>query len=450
MGFDPGRLTVVDRHDRIAKNSVVLEVVRAFVTRDDALVCMIDAGDAVLGRRAIEELSNRASLYRADVIIGKELSASRLAFAGKPSVDLIAPRRDPTTLGDGIRAARRYLLDALDLRDTQIPRRTETEPNTFLRLSRSYTWVEDPRLLTLMVPVVELSKNPVLVDGFHLWRPSEPDRPDVPLRALLRDRPAKVEGDFVRGRKRFAPNLRRIEIDITYDCNLKCVACNRSCTQAPTREGMTLSQIRDFVAESIELGRRWEVINILGGEPTIHPDFLEIVTVLLRDYVDTFSPETRLQITSNGFGLKVRQRLDALPVHPRLHVNRDSFKDSPKVPYFTPFNDAPVDDPAFAGADYTRGCWVTSYCGIGLNHLGYFPCAVAGGIERVLGAEAGATTLATLEPVLPRALDTYCRLCGNFKHYESSRGEFVPRSEKDVCDEPVMSRSWEELYARRR
>jgi hypothetical protein len=115
-----------------------------------------------------------------------------------------------------------------------------------------------------------------------------------------------------------------------------------------------------------------------------------------------------------------------------------------------PFNDAPVDDPAFAGADYRKGCWVTSYCGIGLNHLGYFPCAVAGGIERILGTGLSVRSLAEVDASIAERLDTYCRLCGNFKHYARSRGDFTPRSEKDVCETPVISPSWAGLYAQRR
>jgi MoaA/NifB/PqqE/SkfB family radical SAM enzyme len=73
------------------------------------------------------------------------------------------------------------------------------------------------------------------------------------------------------------PNLNQIEIDITYECNLKCINCNRSSTQAPIKEGMTLEQIENFVRESVELNKKWKLINLLGGEPSIHKDFLEIV-----------------------------------------------------------------------------------------------------------------------------------------------------------------------------
>jgi len=68
-------------------------------------------------------------------------------------------------------------------------------------------------------------------------------------------------------------NLSMIEIDITYACNLRCYNCNRSCTQAPTVERMTVDQIKKFVEESKASNLQWKRIRILGGEPTLHPDF---------------------------------------------------------------------------------------------------------------------------------------------------------------------------------
>ena len=45
----------------------------------------------------------------------------------------------------------------------------------------------------------------------------------------------------------FGPRYRRsrdrIDIDITWECNLNCFHCNRSCQQAPTEEMMTVKQV---------------------------------------------------------------------------------------------------------------------------------------------------------------------------------------------------------------
>jgi MoaA/NifB/PqqE/SkfB family radical SAM enzyme len=49
----------------------------------------------------------------------------------------------------------------------------------------------------------------------------------------------------------------KIEIDITYKCNLRCANCNRSSAQAPSEERMTVAQIEKFVKESVDNGIRY-------------------------------------------------------------------------------------------------------------------------------------------------------------------------------------------------
>jgi uncharacterized radical SAM superfamily Fe-S cluster-containing enzyme len=106
--------------------------------------------------------------------------------------------------------------------------------------------------------------------------------------------------------------LRRIEIDITYVCNLTCPNCNRSCGQAPTGERMTLDQIDLFVKESISKSIKWERIRLLGGEPTLHPDFFEIISLLIS-YRNTFSNDTVIEVSTNGYGKKVESIIAKIP-----------------------------------------------------------------------------------------------------------------------------------------
>ena len=58
----------------------------------------------------------------------------------------------------------------------------------------------------------------------------------------------------------------RIELDITWLCNLTCPHCNRSCPQAPTTEHLSLEDIARFLDESKARNLRWEQIRVLGGE----------------------------------------------------------------------------------------------------------------------------------------------------------------------------------------
>jgi hypothetical protein len=69
----------------------------------------------------------------------------------------------------------------------------------------------------------------------------------------------------------------RASIDITYSCNLRCYNCNRSCQQDPSDDGMSLDQVHHFLEESQARRVQWRLINVAGGEPTNHPQVLEIM-----------------------------------------------------------------------------------------------------------------------------------------------------------------------------
>ena len=108
---------------------------------------------------------------------------------------------------------------------------------------------------------------------------------------------------------------------------------------------------------------------------------------------------------------------------------------------------APKDEVNASLHDYKKGCWVTSYCGIGLNHLGYFACGVAGGIERVLQTNKGIKRLQEVETtLLQEQLHDFCQWCGNFSAYAGNQGDFMDRAEKDSAPKRAMSDSWKEIY----
>jgi molybdenum cofactor biosynthesis enzyme MoaA len=97
-------------------------------------------------------------------------------------------------------------------------------------------------------------------------------------------------------------------IDITYVCNLSCYNCNRSVgqRQAPTKDRMTVDQIKKFISESIAMNYTWNMIRILGGEPAVHPDALEIMR-LLCEYRAQHAPKCTILFVTNGYGEKVKR-----------------------------------------------------------------------------------------------------------------------------------------------
>jgi len=229
-----------------------------------------------------------------------------------------------------------------------------------------------------------------------------------------------------------------IEIDITYACNLSCFNCNRSVRQAPGGDRVTVEQIEKFLKESVDKGVMWRRVRLLGGEPTVHPQFFEIVA-LLTDYRRRHSPKMLLAVHTNGYGDKVGAVLDRLP--PDIKVVSTAKTGVRNL--FYPFNLAPRDSGLHRWVDYSMGCRVPQHCGTGLNAYGYYPCAVAAGIDRVIGLDIGRKELPDRDDLMAEELRQLCQWCGNFRLGGYNKWE-------GLVDFEVMSSSWKDAYERYR
>lgn len=209
---------------------------------------------------------------------------------------------------------------------------------------------------------------------------------------------------------RWRRSTTRIEIDLTYLCNMACNDCNRSITQAPSDQHLTVQDIEKFIEQSISAKANWHQIRLLGGEPTLHPDFAHIVT-LLRAYRSAHRPDCKIEVISNGYGSRVMRTLEALPEDIAV-VNTAKLSNDQAVHHA--FNYAPCDRVDHAKSDFANGCFVTEYSGVGLTPLGYYHCAVAGGIDRIFGKDLGQPDLPAAEDQMRPQMADLCRLCGHF------------------------------------
>jgi hypothetical protein len=250
---------------------------------------------------------------------------------------------------------------------------------------------------------------------------------------------------------KYIRNQELIEIDITYACNLKCFNCNRSCTQAPTEQKMNLEQIYKFVNESIRNKIQWKTIRILGGEPSLHSQLLLILD-LLTEYRKDFSHQTMIQLVTNGFGKEVNHRLSQVSSGITIE---NSYKISRIQTQFSPFNLAPIDLAQFKDYDFSGGCWIASVCGIGLTPFGYYPCAIAGGIDRIFGFDKGRKNLPDPDDGMLDLFSMFCRFCGHFLENQRPLSHEKPNyvaehSEKDEailkteCE--ILSPTWITAY----
>jgi sulfatase maturation enzyme AslB (radical SAM superfamily) len=194
---------------------------------------------------------------------------------------------------------------------------------------------------------------------------------------------------------------------------------------------MSLKQIDKFVNESIELNWEWQAIHILGGEPTLHPQFFKLLDIIKR-YKD-FNPNCYIELWTNGCGEKVNKILSKLP--PWIK-EVSSEKTSNDVKKFHSYNIAPIDLKKYKKADFTKGCWITEICGIGLTRYGYYPCGAGAAVDRIFGFNIGIKTLLEVNDINLRCqLNLLCRYCGHFKE-----------PPKALLVEEKMSASWIKAY----
>lgn len=225
----------------------------------------------------------------------------------------------------------------------------------------------------------------------------------------------------------YLPNLQKIELEITTNCNLLCKCCDRRCSQAPAKEKMSLAQIQHFVDESIQLNYRWNSISILGGEPALHPDLEEIIQIL-KKYGDKF-PDCNLSLVTNYHGKGVIQTIDKIshliPVIKRPKTNNPE--------WFNNIDLAPVDFGKMAFS-----CNITHECGLGLTPQGYFPCGAGASIARVLDMDIGIKSLADVDQTTLRSiLRRVCMYCGHCLA-------------KKVTENDSVSPFWEQAYQKYR
>ncbi len=234
----------------------------------------------------------------------------------------------------------------------------------------------------------------------------------------------------------FRRNRHRIGIALTYACNLRCYNCDESSAQAPANTQMTVKQIRHFVEESVAARHRWDIIEIAGGEPTLHKDFRRILDII-REYRNCHSPNTVIKVLTNGAGQKVKQILSRVPRDVVVLNSEKEGKQQIELKHST-FNVAPEDVEQYKDVDFRNACEWTVKCGTGLGPTGYYHCPVAAGMDRIFGWNVGRQVLPSVEDSMEDLAERFCRKCGYFfRHAEY----------KQPLDKPRISPTWRRAYA---
>lgn len=197
-----------------------------------------------------------------------------------------------------------------------------------------------------------------------------------------------------------------LTLDITYHCNFACINCNRlSNAKNKPRNNLSFEDIKLILINLTKNNNPLKSITISGGEPTVHPEFLKIVT-LVGKYCEKFNIFFKLNTNGGKTFLKIK---DKLP--PNIHVLNSSKQNN--TPFHYKFTLAPIDFGVYDPED--NPCRESISCGRTLNKNGYFVCPSAAAIDNFLNLNLGISGYenATEENLRNRAKDI-CKYCGTY------------------------------------
>ena len=114
-------------------------------------------------------------------------------------------------------------------------------------------------------------------------------------------------------------------LEITESCNLSCNQCFAGSTKNPGSL-ITLGEVERRLENLLECEGKAEVVQISGGEPTVHPDLIEIIKL-----VKSFDVQS-VMLNTNGLKIAedpelVEQLAQIGPSKPSIYLQFDGFND---------------------------------------------------------------------------------------------------------------------------
>lgn len=240
------------------------------------------------------------------------------------------------------------------------------------------------------------------------------------------------------------PTSGKAEFHLTLACDLDCSGCNRaSFLRQPHTGRMTLDDADEFFRQADALNWHPSII-LVGGEPTLHPDFESFVDLV---HQRTGQPP---QVWSNAYSPRAQRQL--LRIKGKASVVPDTAKPDGAVRGPTEDRSYWVDDIYISPADYglTRDhCFqhASAICGVAVDHEGYTPCAMGAIHAALLGVQCRTKRLADLfdKEKVAAMTAAMCRNCGHQMMGKQVDASTLPRR----FDTP-MSPTWEKAFDGRR
>jgi hypothetical protein len=218
-----------------------------------------------------------------------------------------------------------------------------------------------------------------------------------------------------------APRFDDVALNFTFQCNLSCVGCDRASFIKPQHSPpMTPERLEAFFDEVRSAGITLKKIRIVGGEPTLHPDFLSMTDIVM-DYVKQTNPNCIVNLFSNKhIPLSIQLEQQVVSLYPSLRALGAVKKKSWVFPKMTRYEYVSPKDAGISCPHPCPNMSVRGNCGHGVDQVGYAICPTAVVIDSILQLGARATTVKQM--IYPEFVQwqtkTICSQCGNFMAYK--------------------------------
>jgi len=175
--------------------------------------------------------------------------------------------------------------------------------------------------------------------------------------------------------------MKLIQLEITNACHVKCANCTRLVGHHRKPFFMDL----DTVVKALESLEGFSGnIGLMGGEPTLHPDFAEICRIYQRIIPD----KRRRQLWTSGHKWdEYRALIEETFDNDHIAYNDHSSSDGVHQPLLVAADDI-IEDKEFMW-DLIDNCWVQMRWSASITPKGCFFCEVAAAMDHVLDGPGG-------------------------------------------------------------